>query len=234
MSNSDAKEALITLSTSDSFTDFVAGFGSPLTCSRHEFEATQIFSYHKFLIKIAQRMLCEERVNVRGEILRCDFGFIEEDDADAFAAARGSRHGFSLNSGLVTLSYYLSGELFIVRDHRDQFLLTHPHDDLHGDGINLSLTPDADIKYKLALHSGRASHIVDKRRVAVAQYFQEFFLFFALFHEFHHVIWGHCDFVQASTGATRLHEAGPTDAKYQTTRSCTTSNTLQTSARLIL
>lgn len=213
MTVSGTEEELIMLSTSDSFADFAARFGAVSTCSRHEFEATQIFSSHKLLIKIAQQMLREERANVRGEILKCDFGFIDEDGSDAFAAVCGVRHGFSLNSDLVTLSYYLSGELFIVRDYRDQFWLTHPHDDFHGNNINLSLTPAANVEYELALHSARVSHIVDKRRVAVAQYFREFFLLFALFHEFHHVIWGHCDFVHASTGATRLHEVGPTDAK---------------------
>jgi hypothetical protein len=203
----------IILSTSEHFADFAEPWGGVTTCSINEFGATHIYSTHKLLLNIVKKMFREERKNSLGEALQCDFGFVENDATDAFAEYRLGRHAFGLNAGLITLSYYLSGELFMVRDHRDQFRLSHPHPDLHNDDAKLSLTPDAELAYNLALHSARVSHLVDKRRVAVGQYFREFFLLFALFHEFHHVIWGHCEFANASIGAARLHEIGRIESK---------------------
>ncbi|HUB65477.1 MAG TPA: hypothetical protein VL996_13720 [Methylocella sp.] len=213
MADSDDKEKEFALSTSDHFIDFAAPWGGVATCSYHEFETAHTYSIHKLLLEISKKILRDERINVRGKILTCDFGFIENDVSDAFAEHDAGRHAFGVHSGLVMLSYYLSGELFIVRDHRDQFRLTHPHPNLEVDSAMFSLAPDAGLEYDLALHSARTSHLVDKRRVAIGQYFREFFLLFAFFHEFHHVIWGHCEFTNSSIGAARLHEVGPTETK---------------------
>jgi hypothetical protein len=203
----------VLLSTSDRFSDFSTFTAGVAVCDKEEFESTHIYQLHKLVLRIASTIAKQKRVNIKGETLQCEFGFLEDYSPDAFAEKLEGRHGYGLNSGLVSLAYYLSGELFVVRDHRDQFRPTHPHPDLDGIDAKLLLAPDANLADRLMAHSARASHVVDKRRVAIAQYFREFLLLFALFHEFHHVIWGHCEFARAAAGARRLHETGPTKVK---------------------
>jgi hypothetical protein len=202
-------EPLISLSTSENFDRFAARWGGVSKATQHEFNSSKMYSDHKLVLAIATQLLREKRQNSLGETLQCDFGFVDAGTLDAFAEFLYEQHAFGLHAGLVMLAYYLAGELFIVRDHRDGFRLTHPHPDLRESGTNVSLIPSEEQLYDLASHSAHMSQTVSKKRLVIAQYFREFFLLFALFHEFHHVIWGHCKFANASIGARRLHEVGP-------------------------
>ena len=204
-----SKEPLISLSTSENFESLAATrWGGVSKATKTELNSSYVA--HKLVIGVAKQMLREKRQNSLGETLRCDFGFVETETSDAFAEYIHDQHAFGLNAGLVTMAYYLAGELFLVRNHKDEYIITSPHPDLHRFGGNISLTPDDEQLYALARHSGRVSKTVNKKRLAVAQYFREFFLLFALFHEYHHVIWGHCNCANATIGTAHLHEVGAT------------------------
>ena len=143
--------------------------------------------------------------NACGQRFDSHFGYVENDDPDAFAISDRGVHFCGIYTGLLRSAFYLADEIFLLRNVVEGFGGFVSKDETDR---KLQLFPKPDEIAESEALAARATVIAHPKRVSARDHFAHFLVTFTLYHEFNHAISGHSAFVASRLGLSRLHEYG--------------------------
>jgi hypothetical protein len=192
------------LSSSEAFNKYAESWGGVARGAEFSMTMLRLHQEYGLWILMWENLAKSRGPNKLGQAFDTQFGFVENDEPDAFADFVDGSHYCGINTGFVRVAFYLADQVVLLRD-------VYPG--LGGDAIDaatgeLALCPTPEQlgeSEELFEQSLVRSHV---KRLMARDCFAHLLIAFSVYHEFNHAISGHSAFVTQKLGLSRLHEQG--------------------------